>query len=130
MTVFADGHDLSSDLRAKLANRAVSVVSGRIVAIVQSGDHGATLKLDTGEELTVDILFAQPRDAPSASLHEAIGLTTVATPTGTATKVDDRRDTSMPGIYAAGDLANRACHRSPRRCLWVQLRQCRRSNPC
>ena len=28
------------------------------------------------------------------------------TPSGIALKVDERRQTSMPGIYAAGDLAN------------------------
>ena len=42
---------------------------------------------------------------PSASLHESLGLATVDTPTGIALKVDERRQTSMPGIYAAGDLA-------------------------
>ncbi|MCK1688988.1 FAD-dependent oxidoreductase, partial [Bradyrhizobium sp. 145] len=33
-------------------------------------------------------------------------LATVDTPGGIALKVDERRQTSMPGIYAAGDLAN------------------------
>jgi hypothetical protein len=40
----------------------------------------------------------------SARLHES--LATVDTPLGIALKVDERRETSMPGIYAAGDLAN------------------------
>ena len=43
---------------------------------------------------------------PSAGLHEALGLETTDTPVGIALKVDDRRETSVPGIYAAGDLAN------------------------
>jgi thioredoxin reductase len=42
----------------------------------------------------------------SARLHESLGLATVDTPLGIALKVDERRETSMPGIYAAGDLAN------------------------
>jgi pyruvate/2-oxoglutarate dehydrogenase complex dihydrolipoamide dehydrogenase (E3) component len=37
-----------------------------------------------------------------------LGLATVNTPFGIALKVDERRETSMPGIYAAGDLANPA----------------------
>ena len=56
--------------------------------------------------VAVDILFAHPRNKPSASLHESLGLATVDTPVGIALKVDERRETSMPGIYAAGDLAN------------------------
>jgi thioredoxin reductase len=55
--------------------------------------------------IAVDILFAHPRNKPSASLHESLGLATVDTPVGIALKVDERRQTSMPGIYAAGDLA-------------------------
>ena len=55
--------------------------------------------------VAVDVLFAQPRNKPSANLHESLGLATVDTPTGVALKVDERRQTSVPGVYAAGDLA-------------------------
>jgi thioredoxin reductase len=57
-----------------------------------------------GRNVAVDILFALPRNKPSASLHESLGLATVDTPSGIVLKVDERRETSMPGIYAAGDL--------------------------
>jgi len=38
--------------------------------------------------------------------HESLGLATVDRPDGIVLKVDERRETSMAGIYAAGDLAN------------------------
>ena len=50
-------------------------------------------------------MFAHPRNKPSTSLHESLGLATVTTPLGIVLKVDERRETSRPGIYAAGDLA-------------------------
>jgi thioredoxin reductase len=106
LTVFADGHDIAPDIRADLAGRQVSVVDGRITGIARHGSHGATIKIDTGPDVTVDILFAHPRNKPSARLHESLGLATVDTPVGIAIKTDERRETSMPGIYAAGDLAN------------------------
>jgi thioredoxin reductase len=107
LTVFADAHDILPDIRADLTRRKVAVVDGRIVAIDHSGGgQGATVKLDAGPNVVVDILFAHPRNKPSASLHEALGLATVETPLGVILKVDDRRETSIPGIYAAGDLAN------------------------
>nr|WP_241155219.1 FAD-dependent oxidoreductase [Dickeya solani] len=56
------------------------------------------------------MLFAHPRNKPSARLHESLGLATVDTPQGIALKVDEHRETSMPGIYAAGDLANPSMH--------------------
>jgi thioredoxin reductase len=106
LTVFADGHDIPPDIRADLARRNIPVVDGRIIEIAHRGGHNATVKLDTGPNVAVDILFAHPRNKPSASLHESLGLATVNTPLGIVLKVDERRETSMPGIYAAGDLAN------------------------
>jgi len=61
---------------------------------------------ERGPDVAVDILFAHPRNKPSASLHEPLGLATIDTPLGIVVEVDDRRETSIPGIYAAGDLAN------------------------
>ncbi|HEX7643603.1 MAG TPA: NAD(P)/FAD-dependent oxidoreductase [Burkholderiaceae bacterium] len=104
LTVFADGHDIPPDIQADLARRNIPVVLGRIVEIAHQKGHIATVNLDTGRNVTVDVLFAQPRNKPSASLHEALGLATVDTPSGIVLKVDERRQTSMPGIYAAGDL--------------------------
>jgi thioredoxin reductase len=106
LTVFADGHDIPPDIRADLARRNIPVVDGRITEIARHGERNATVELKTGLNVSVDILFAHPRNKPSASLHEALGLATVDTPFGIALKVDERRETSMPGIYAAGDLAN------------------------
>jgi thioredoxin reductase len=106
LTVFADGHDIQADIRADLAGRNIPVVDGRIIEIAHHGGHGATVKLDTGPNVAVDIVFALPRNKPSATLHESLGLATVDRPDGIVLKVDERRETSMSGIYAAGDLAN------------------------
>lgn len=105
LTVFADGHDLPPELEADLARRKISVVDGRIIEIAHRKGHITTVNLDADRNVAVDILFAHPRNKPSASLHESLGLATVDTPTGIILKVDDRRQTSMPGIYSAGDLS-------------------------
>ncbi|QDG60502.1 NAD(P)/FAD-dependent oxidoreductase [Pseudomonas sp. NIBRBAC000502773] len=106
LTVFANGHDLPPDIQADLARRGISVVNGRISEIDHDENHNATVRLNAGPPVAVDILFAHPRNKPSARLHESLGLATVDTPQGVALKVDERRETSVPGIYAAGDLAN------------------------
>src|SRR5437763_216350 len=105
LTVFADGHDVPPAIQADLARRKLPVVDGRIVEIAHHKGHITTVNLDTRRNIAVDVLFAHPRNKPSASLHESLGLATVDTPVGIALKVDERRQTSMPGIYAAGDLA-------------------------
>lgn len=104
LTLFADGHDILPELRADLARRNIPVVDGRITEIINQEGHNATVKLDAGPNVAVDILFAIPRNKPSALLHQPLGLATVDTPLGVVLKVDERRETSMPGIYAAGDL--------------------------
>ena len=106
LTVLTDGHEIAPDIQADLARRNIPVVDGRITGIAHRGGHSATVRLDAGLDVAVDILFAHPRNKPSASLHETLGLATVDRPDGIVLKVDERRETSMPGIYAAGDLAN------------------------
>src|SRR5438034_2948134 len=106
LTLFADGHDIPPDIRADLARRNIPVVDGRITEIARHGGHIATVNLDTGRNVAVDILFAHPRNKPSASLHESLGLATVDTPLGIALKVDERRETSTPATYAAAHLAH------------------------
>lgn len=106
LTLFADGHEISADERTELARRNVPVVDGRVAEIGHVGGQISTVNLDTGRAVAVDVLFAHPRNRPSANLHETLGLEVVDTPVGIALKVDERRETSVPGIYAAGDLAN------------------------
>ena len=106
LTVFANGQDIPPDIRADLARRGIPVVDGQITEIDHDESHNATVRLDAGPPVAVDILFAHPRNKPSARLRESLGLATVDTPLGIALKVDERRETSVPGVYAAGDLAN------------------------
>ena len=106
LTVFADGHDLTVDERAVLARRNVKLVEGKLIAISHRDGHLTTLDLDNGQSHAVDVLFAHPRNEPSASLHEALGLEISPHPLGYVLKVDDRHETSVPGIYAAGDLTS------------------------
>lgn len=106
LTVFTDGHDIAPDIRTDLVRRNKAIVEGKIVEIFGNEGHKSAVRLDNGPAVAVDILFADPRTRPSASLHDTLGLATVNTPTGIALKTDERRETSMPGIYAAGDLAN------------------------
>ena len=130
LTVFADGHDIPPDVRADLARRNISVVDGWITEIARHGGHITTVNLETGRNVAVDILFAHPRNKPSASRYESLGRATVDTPFGIPLKVDERRETSMPGIYAAGDLATPSWHRSPPQYRMARQRASSPSTQC
>jgi thioredoxin reductase len=106
VTVLADGHELRPISEPTWrAAKYLSSMGGSPKSLIPGG-HNAIVRLDTGSKVAVDILFAVPRNKPSATLHESLGLATVDRPDGIALEVDERRETSMPGIYAAGDLAN------------------------
>ncbi|HTJ96797.1 MAG TPA: NAD(P)/FAD-dependent oxidoreductase [Rhodocyclaceae bacterium] len=105
LTVFADGHDIPPDIQADLAGRNIPIVDGQIVEIAHHNGHISTVNVASCRNIAVDVLFAHPRNKPSASLHESLGLATLDTPTGIVLNVDERSQTSVPGIYAAGDLA-------------------------
>lgn len=106
VTVFADGHELSDDARADLAHRNVPVIDGKVVAIEHEGGKLSGIRLADGRVETIDVLFAHPRNQPSARLHDVLGLEVVDNPLGQTLKVDASHQTSREGIFAAGDLAN------------------------
>lgn len=126
-SVFVDGHAIAPDLRADLASRNMPVIDGRITGIARQGNHAATISTDAGSDVAVDILFAHPRTTPSASLHEALGLATINTPTGIALEVDAHsalREVGKPlaqlgvglegcvqGLQESPRLHRRRCHR-------------------
>lgn len=106
LTLFANGHPVDADARADLARRNVALVEGKVSAINHRHGQIAAVELDDGRQITLDVLFAHPRNRPSADLHSPLGLELSEGPFGIALTIDDRRQTSLPGVYAAGDLAN------------------------
>ena len=68
-------------------------------AVVQVRDDGA-VELADGDVVPRDVLFVHPRQR-QIDLVRALGL---ATDDAGFVRVDEQRETSVPGIYAAGDL--------------------------
>jgi thioredoxin reductase len=131
LTVFADGHDIAPDIQADLARRKIPVVDGRISRDRPSQWPIATVNLDTGRHIAVDILFAHPRNKPSASLHESLGLATVDTPTGIVLKVDERRvKPACPASTPPATSPRPSCPRSPRHHRKARWRVSSPSNRC
>lgn len=104
ITLFTDGHELPEGERDKLLARGVTVVDGKVVAIVHDVGRLAAVALADGREVAIDTLFAHPRNTPSGQLHRSLGLAMTETPMGEIINVDERQATSLPGVYAGGDL--------------------------
>ncbi|MDB5473282.1 MAG: thioredoxin reductase protein [Devosia sp.] len=106
ITLFTDGHDLPRDERQTLEQRGVVVVDGPIASLAHTSGELAAVVMADGRSVAIDTLFAHPRSTPSSNLHEALGVTMAASSVGEVIKTDENHQTSLPGVYAAGDVAN------------------------
>lgn len=92
------------DERGRLANAGVRVEERRIERLVPNGDRLERIELAGGDSVERDVLVAHPAQR-QVDLVRGLGL---ALDERGFVKVDDSRETSVPGIYAAGDLMSPA----------------------
>jgi len=83
----------SKDVRFHLGRRPVSF-------------DGRTLKLDDGSQLEVDFIVAGLGVTPRTQLAENAGLAIAPREQGGGIVVNERLETSVPDVYAIGDVAN------------------------
>jgi apoptosis-inducing factor 3 len=87
---------------------------------------GQTLELDDGSTLDVDFIVAGLGVTPRTELAEHAGLTIASKDEGGGIVVNERLETSVPNVYAVGDIANypdRYVNRSIRVEHWVHAQR-------
>jgi thioredoxin reductase len=106
ITIFTDGHDVPADERRSLEARGVEIVDGKISALAHQDGVLTAVQIADGRSVEVHTLFAHPRSTPSSDVHETLGVQMAPSPVGEIVKTDEKHQTTLPGVYAAGDLAN------------------------
>ncbi|GAA1503903.1 thioredoxin reductase [Agromyces terreus] len=106
--VFAEGAQLTAADRAGLLARDIPLEQRRVVAILADADGRLTgVRLDDGDELDVDALFVAPEQVPDDGLLRALGAVRAPHPMGGEfTAVDPMGRTSVPGVWAAGNVTD------------------------
>lgn len=92
--------DMAALLHTELRRNGVRLLLGRSVEGLEQTETGIRVRLDGGEEKTVDTVILAVGVVPDASLAERAGL---ALGKRGSIAVNDRMQTSDPDIYAAGD---------------------------
>ena len=106
MTLFTDGNDIPDAERHKLAERGVALVETPVASLAHDQGKLSAVVLADGTSVELDTLFAHPKSAPSSDLHQTLGIETLDGPVGPYLKIDERYETSVKGVYAAGDSSN------------------------
>ena len=96
--------------RESLARRGVRIEARRVTALVGEGEALHGVRLDGREEaVRVDALFTSSRTRMASPLAEQLGCAFDEGPFGAFIRTTDRRETTVQGVFAAGDAA-RASH--------------------
>lgn len=103
-TVLTDGADLDPGLRAQLDAAGVAVRTEPVKELRRSA-AGATVTFADGPDEEVGGVFVAAEFAQRAPFAEQLGLRMLASG---AVEVDAMGRTSVPGVFAAGDMAHTA----------------------
>src|SRR5690606_26336748 len=107
--VLHEGVDLEHQELAALRDSGVRVVAGPVERVVTGEDgHVLAVELADGTSLDADAIAVGPRFRVRAEPFEALGLQTEEHPSGLGqhVPVDESGQTSVPGLYAAGNLTD------------------------
>lgn len=100
VTLFTAGElEIGEEDRARLAQGGVAIEERRLVGLV-GDDELTAVELGDGTRVAIECLYMRPRQSQQP-LIDSLGL---ALDELGCVKVDEFRRTSVPGIYAAGDL--------------------------
>jgi thioredoxin reductase len=95
------GFEVPAEVRARLAAAGVAIEERRIGGLVARGGRLERVALADGASLPCGVLFAHPPQR-QVELVRSLGL--ALNPAGFVQVEEMRRETSIPGIYAGGDL--------------------------
>lgn len=98
------GLELPEETLSLLRAAGVKIETAPIARLVGENGHMVAVQLADGRNVACDALFAHPPQR-QVTLVQQLGLTLADD--GTVLVDPMRRETSVPGIYAAGDLATR-----------------------
>jgi thioredoxin reductase len=102
VVAFTNGqYDVAVEAQARLARSGVRVEDRPIARLLDENGHLARVQFDDGDALPLDVLFVRPPQCQVA-LVQSLGARVDASG---YLEVDEKKQTTVPGMYAAGDLA-------------------------
>lgn len=95
---------LDADARRRLKKRSVPVEEGKIARLVAHGEELAAVEMVDGRRIARNAMLTGTKVFPVADLHVKLGCATNEEALGVYVTTDERKNTSVPGVCAVGDL--------------------------
>lgn len=114
-TFFLNGQPpLEESAMAQLLMRGITVEPAVIAALEGEGRSLSEVRLVDGRVIPLDALYLVPRTEFQSSLAEQLGCAIDDGPLGKVIRTDENKLTTVPAVYAAGDIA-----RVPHNATWA-----------
>jgi thioredoxin reductase len=114
-TLYLNGGEApDEEAQAKLAKRGIAIEPSRIAALRGENEALSSLLLEDGREAVIDALYVAPRSRLNSPIAKQLGCALDDGPFGLVIRTDEKKLTTMPGVYAAGDIA-----RAPHNASWA-----------
>lgn len=106
-TFFTQGMiTLDAELSAKLAARGVAVETTPIIEVLGEAPAISGVRLADGRIAPLEAIFTAPKTAPTSPLAHHLGCAFDDGMTGPHVKLESGQQTTVPGVYSAGDTAS------------------------
>lgn len=105
-TFFTQGtFEPSAEETALLTARGVKIERAPVVELLGEGSDVQALRLADGREVEAEVVFTAPKTRVAGPLASQLGCAFAEGMTGLYIQVDQMQQTSVPGVFAAGDAA-------------------------
>lgn len=103
VTFFTQGEEIEADDLAILQRRGVTLETTPVVSLEGEAPQLSAAVLADGRRIDIRALFVTARQHMASPLAEQLGCALEDSPVGVLLSVDAQKQTSVPGVYAAGD---------------------------
>ena len=106
VTLFANGlFEPDTGQMRSLEKRNIRFEPAPVTELEEDGSGGLVVRLAGDRSAKVRAVFTAPRNEMASPLADQLGCAFNEGPLGRAIVVDDKQQTSVPGVFAAGDAA-------------------------
>ncbi|BFM49911.1 NAD(P)/FAD-dependent oxidoreductase [Marinomonas sp. THO17] len=89
-----------------LEKRGVRIEASRVVEVLGRAPNITSLYLEDGRTVRIEAVFVAPKSQIVSPIADQLGCALVEAPMGQILQTDDMKQTSVAGVFTAGDIVN------------------------